>query len=181
MPEIPSTAPQSSVPLADKLDSLINRSGLIASWAYALLVVVIIVQVTLRYGFSNGLVILEELQWHLYAIGVMFGMSYGLTHNVHIRVDLLHMRFGPTTKSVVEIFGILFLLMPFIVIVMIHSVDFVSDSWRINEHSNAPSGLPWRWAIKSVIPLCFGLLFISACSRLLRECTLLLRKESAED
>ncbi len=163
----------SALAFADLIDAIINRVGIVASWSYVLLIVVIIVQVTLRYGFNNGLVVLEELQWHFYALGLMLGLAYGQTHNVHIRVDVLHVHFQTTTKRIIEILGILFLLMPFILVVILHSIDFVADSWRINEHSNAPSGLPWRWAIKSVIPLSFGLLFLSAAARLVREITLL--------
>lgn len=163
------------VPIADAVDAFINRIGVVISWAYALLVAMIIVQVVLRYGFSRGLVVLEELQWHLYALGVMFGLAYGLVHNVHIRVDLIHMRLSSRSKHLIEIIGIVFLLLPFIAVVGIHSFDFVADSWRINEHSNAPTGLPWRWAIKSVIPISFGLLLLAALSRLLREILLLIR------
>ena len=155
--------------ISTALDATVDRVGKAVSWIYAILIVVIILQVVLRYGFSNGLVVLEELQWHCYAIGLMFGLAYGSTHNAHIRVDILHMMFNPRVKNVIEILGILFLLMPFIYVVIYHSFDFVSESYRINEHSNAPSGLPFRWAIKAVIPVSFTLLLLSAIARLLRE------------
>ena len=48
------------------------------------------------------------------------------------------------------------------------SLDFVYESWRVNESSDAPTGLPWRWAIKSVIPITFGLLVVAAVSRAVR-------------
>jgi TRAP-type mannitol/chloroaromatic compound transport system permease small subunit len=67
------------------------------------------------------------------------------------------------------VFGIIFLLFPFIYIVFIHSLDFVADAWRVNEHSDAPLGLPWRWAIKSVIPISFFMLALATFSRLLRD------------
>jgi TRAP-type mannitol/chloroaromatic compound transport system permease small subunit len=65
--------------------------------------------------------------------------------------------------------------MPFIVVIFLHSLDFVADSWRINEHSDAPSGLPWRWLIKSVIPVSFGLLGLAVISRFIRDLTLLIK------
>jgi len=166
-----------SVPLADGIDRFIQRIGMSVAWVYVVLVLVIMLQVILRKGFSSGLIMLEELQWHLYAVGVMFGLSYAQTTNSHIRVDLFYSHFRARTKHIVEIFGILFLVLPFIAIVFLHSLDFVADSWRINEHSSAPSGLPWRWAIKSVIPVTFGLLGLAMISRLIRDTTLLLRGE----
>jgi len=165
----------SAVPLADRIDSLIQRITLGIGWCYVLLVLVIILQVTLRKGFSQGLIALEELQWHLYAIGVMFGLAYAQTTNAHIRVDLLHSGFRTRSKRLIEILGILCLLLPFISVIFLHSLDFLHESYRINESSSAPSGLPWRWLIKAVIPASFALLALAVLSRLYREIVLLSR------
>jgi len=166
------------VPLADAIDRLIQRIGLSVAWVYVLLVLVIMLQVILRKGFSSGLIALEELQWHLYAIGVMFGLSYAQTTNSHIRVDLFYSHFRARTKRWVEVIGILTLVLPFILVVFLHSLDFVADSWRINEHSDAPSGLPWRWLIKGTIPVTFALLGLAVVSRLIRDLTLLVKGEN---
>jgi len=165
------------VALADAIDRFIQGIGKVVWWSNALLIAVIILQVVLRYGFDRGLVVFEELQWHLYALAVMMGVSFALTNDAHIRVDVLHQRFSPRAKRVVEIVGILIFLLPFVYIVFDHSIDFLADSWRNNERSDAPTGLPWRWAIKAVIPLSFGLLGLAAISRLIRDVTLLIKGE----
>jgi TRAP-type mannitol/chloroaromatic compound transport system permease small subunit len=160
------------------LDAFINRIGELISWLGAVLVVVIIVQVILRYIFGRGLVVLEEVQWHLYAIGIMFGFSYAVVHDSHIRLDLLHDRFPRRRKEKMEIFGILFLLMPMIIVILIHSWPFLYDSLRINERSDAPMGLCCRWFIKGVLPLGFIMLGLAAVSRLVRAIAyLMLKKE----
>jgi TRAP-type mannitol/chloroaromatic compound transport system permease small subunit len=164
------------VPFSDALDGFVRGIGSVFCWANALLITVIIVQVVLRYGFGKGLVLLEELQWHLYAVAVMFGVSYAQATDSHIRVDIVAMRLSKTALRLWEIFGILVFVFPFVFVVVYHSIDFVAESWRLNERSDAPLGLPWRWAIKSVIPLSFGLLGIAALSRLVRDLTLLLRR-----
>lgn len=166
-----------SVPLADKVDRFIQRIGLSVAWCYVLLVLVIILQVVLRKGFSNGLIVLEELQWHLYAVGVMFGLSYAQTTNSHIRVDLFYSHFRARTKHIIEILGILILVLPFVGIIFFHSIDFFLDSYRIGETSESPSGLPYRWAMKAVIPVTFFLLGLAMISRLYRDTVLLLRGE----
>ncbi|WP_028469749.1 TRAP transporter small permease subunit [Neptunomonas japonica] len=166
-----------SVPLADKIDRFIQRIGMSVAWCYVLLVLVIILQVVLRKGFSNGLIVLEELQWHLYAVGVMFGLSYAQTTNSHIRVDLFYSHFRARTKHIIEILGILILVLPFIFIIFAHSLDFFYDSYRINESSQSPSGLPYRWIIKGVIPVSFALLGLAVLSRLYRDIVLLIRGE----
>jgi len=139
------------------------------AWSALLLMLVILAQVILRYGFGHGLVALEELQWHLYAIGVMFGLSYTQTLDAQVRVDLIHDRLSANARRWVEVLGILLLALPFVLVVLIHSIDFVADAWRTSETSAAPLGLPARWVIKAVIPISFSLLALALLNRLLRE------------
>ncbi|MFG1488245.1 TRAP transporter small permease subunit [Oceanospirillum sp. HFRX-1_2] len=97
--------------------------------------------------------------------------------NSHIRVDLFHMRLSTRAQRLWEIFGILFLMFPFVYVVFDSSLPFVYDSWRIGESSASPTGLPYRWIIKSVIPLSFGLLFLAGLSRLIRDVVGLVKGE----
>jgi TRAP-type mannitol/chloroaromatic compound transport system permease small subunit len=152
----------------DLLDALIRTIGHCVMWTNIVLIVTIILQVVLRYGFGRGLVVLEELQWHLYAIGIMFGASYAQILDNHIRVDIIHSRLSDRWKMRWDLFGIVFLLLPFIVVIFHQSLDFVAESFRLNERSDAPLGLPWRWAIKAVIPISFALLGVATISRAIR-------------
>ena len=162
-------ANQPRVALCDAIDAFVLRVGRVVMWANLLLVAIIILQVTLRYGFGSGHPMIEELQWHLYAIGVMFGLSFAQATDSHVRVDIVAMKLSENAIRRWEIFGILIFLLPFLWVVFYHSLDFVADSWRINERSDAPLGLPWRWAIKAVIPMSFALLGLAAISRLIRD------------
>ena len=161
---------QKQVPnsFCEGLDNFIRRIGHVVMWTNGVLILVIILQVVLRYGFGHGLVILEEVQWHLYALGIMFGASYAMVTDSHIRVDIIHARLSEKWKLRWDLFGIVFLLLPFILLVFYQSLDFVYESWRVNERSDAPMGLPWRWLIKSVIPISFGLLVVATVSRAVR-------------
>ncbi|MDV7339354.1 TRAP transporter small permease subunit [Terasakiella sp. A23] len=163
------------VPLPDAIDKFIRYVGNVVCGVNGLLVLAIIGNVALRYGFSNGQIWLEELQWHLYGAGVMMGLSYAQVNDSHIRVDIFHARFSDRTKRIIEIIGILLFILPFIWVVFYHSLDFVADAWRTGERSDAPLGLPFRWAIKAVIPLSFGLLGLAILSRLYRDVYLLVK------
>jgi len=162
------TMEQAPSKFCDGLDTMIRSIGHVVMWANVILIFVIILQVILRYGFGHGLVLLEELQWHLYALGIMVGASYAQMMNSHIRVDIIHSRLSEKWKLCWDLFGIVVLLLPFIIIIFHQSLDFVHESWRVNERSTAPLGLPFRWAVKAVIPISFGLLFIATVSRALR-------------
>lgn len=162
------------IPIVDALNGFVQRIGHVMAWTNVILIGVILVQVVLRYGFNNGLVYLEELIWHIYAVGFMFGLSFAMTNDSHIRVDIIHMNLSRKNQHRWEIFGTLFLLLPFIVVIFLHSLEWVYYAYEIGESSANPTGLPYRWIVKSVIPLSFALLFIAAIARLIREITLLL-------
>ena len=171
-------AKQEQVPnkLADFIDAIIRKIGHFVMWTNIILIIVIILQVVLRYGFGQGLVVLEELQWHLYALGIMFGASYAMMMDSHIRVDIIHARLSQKWRTRWDLFGIIVLLLPFAIMIFHQSLDFVYESWRVNERSDAPLGLPWRWAIKGIIPITFAMLIAATVSRAVRLIATLGRK-----
>lgn len=165
--ELPQTA------LSRFFDRLIGAISSIAHWSWVVLMLVILTNVVLRYAFGEGHIELEELQWHLYAIGWLVGLSFCYVADDHVRVDLLHERLGLKTQAVIELLGIVFLLLPFAIAVLWYAIPFVQYSFEMNEVSMAPGGLPYRWVIKAVLILGFALLLIAVLSRLSRICALL--------
>ena len=155
-------------PLSQKIDLWVGRVGRGVSYIWAVLLAVIVINVLMRYAFSEGRIELEELQWHLYSVGFLLGLSYAYQEDAHIRVDVLHERFQPTTKAWIELYGILLFLLPFIALILIFAVPFVSASFALAEVSPSPGGLPYRWLIKAALPIGFGLLLLSVLSRLVR-------------
>jgi len=162
------------IPIVHRLNHFVKVTCEMIAWVNVLLVAVIMTQVILRYGFNSGMVLLEELMWHLYAIGFMFGLSYAMVNDSHIRVDLVHMHLSRSMQHVWEIFGIVVFLLPFLIIIGWQGLEWTLESYRLNESSSDPTGLPYRWAIKAVIPLSFLLLTIAAISRLIQEVMLLM-------
>jgi len=159
-----------------KIDGFINGLGRAIAWLISLLVINIIVQVFMRYALGEGKIWLEEMQWHLYSICIMFAIPYCIVSDAHVRLDLLHHKFSPVKKEYVEFFGILFFILPLISILLMHGLDFVESAWRVNEKSAHPLGLPWRWMIKSVIPVSMFLIIAASVSRMVRSAAIILRK-----
>lgn len=158
------------------MDGFVRTCGVGIAWLNVLLVAVILLQVVLRYVFGMGLVYLEELQWHLFGVLIMFGIGYGVVVDAHIRLDLIHRRFSPRTRAAVEILGTLLMLFPMILVVFIHGVDFVESAFRVSERSDSPLGLPYRWLIKSVVPASMAFLAVAAVSRLIKSFHIFFRK-----
>jgi len=166
--------------LSRVIDGFLIHVGQVLSWIWLLLLAVIMVNVILRYFFSEGRIELEELQWHLYSVGFLLGMSYAYQADVHVRVDVLHERWSPRTQAWIELYGSLLLLIPLIALVVIYGIPFVQSSFAVNEVSSSPGGLPLRYLIKAVLPIGFLLLGFAVLSRLSRVWTFLFLKDQAD-
>lgn len=159
--QLPTTA------ISRKLDRIIEFFGEISGWLWTVLMLVIVIQVVLRYAFNIGSIALEEAQWHLYAVGFLLGLAATEVRERHVRIDVLAERFSQRARLLIELVGISFLL-AFVMFIVWFAVPFVADSFRVNEVSASPGGLPYRWGLKSFIITAFVLLGLAAISRLSR-------------
>ena len=136
--------------------------GKILSIVFLLMTINVFFDVVMRYSFHNSSVAMQELEWHLFAIGILFGVSVSLIDESHVRVDFLYDRYSPRTKAIVNIIGTVFFLLPLALLIFFGSLDFVQDSYQIKEISENPGCLPYRYIIKGMIPLSFFLLIFTA-------------------
>ena len=67
-----------------------------------------------------------------------------------------------------ELFGILILFLPFVILVLYYAVPFFELSWASSERSTSANGLPARWFVKGFLVISFFLLLISGFSRIVR-------------
>lgn len=154
--------------LSDVLDAFVDRLGSLASWLWIITVGFILYSVISRYVFAQGSVMLEEVQWHLAGAAWLVGLSYTFVHDDHVRVDVLHERLSLKAQAWIEFLGIILLLLPFLVLALWEVTPYAMSSFQQGEHSQAPNGLPWRWILKSFLPISMSLLIIAALSRLLK-------------
>lgn len=164
----PTAVPYPNTWLSDKLDAFLEVVGRIFSWSWILLMVLVVLNVILRYFFSNSYVALEELQWHIYSIGFMIGLSYCVLHDGHVRVDVLAEKLSHRKRALIEMLGLGLFLVPFCLFILFYAYPFVERAYVMGEVSGSPGGLPMRWLIKSVILIGFGLLLLAAVSRFVR-------------
>lgn len=147
--------------------------GNLVSWLSLLIVILISIDVTLRYIFNWNSSANQELEWHLFAVLFLLGMGFTLKHDKHVRVDVFYANFSNKNKALVNLIGTLIFLIPFSVVIIITSVPFVLDAYNINESSAEPGGLPYRFIVKSAIPLSGLLLLLQAIATMVRNLSIL--------
>jgi TRAP-type mannitol/chloroaromatic compound transport system permease small subunit len=158
--------------VADRIDALNRLAAALGRWALLLMLALGTWNVVGRYvGLAVGRNLssnaLIEGQWYLFALLFLLAMGYALQRDDHVRVDVLQSRWSPRRRARVELGGTLGLLLPFVLVVLLTSVEPTLASWRIGEMSPDPGGLPRYW-VKSLIPLGFLLLGLQGVAQAIR-------------
>ncbi|MFT5700179.1 MAG: TRAP-type mannitol/chloroaromatic compound transport system permease small subunit [Desulforhopalus sp.] len=165
---------------AEQFFMRINRIlGKILSIVLMLMALNVFFDVIMRYFFRNSSVGMQEMEWHLFSIVILFGISVALLDEGHVRVDFLYDRYPEKKKAAINIIGTIFFLLPLALLIFFGSFDFVKDAYDINEISEDPGGLPFRWVIKGMIPLAFLLLIYSSIGYTIKNINLY-RRESGK-
>ena len=160
---VPEQAQQAGAPAARVvragIERLIDLTGRATSWLALAIVLLMAVNVLLRYLFSEGSVWGQELEWHLLAPLILFGMSYALLHGEHVRVDVFYAGFSERRKLQVDLLSA-FLCIAISAAVIWLSLQYVQQSYVIGEQSPDPGGLTHRWVLKALIPVGFAFLIL---------------------
>lgn len=154
----------------------INESvGKNISWIIIIMVVVQIIIVLARYVFGIGFIKLQELMIYMHGMLFTLASGYTLLHDEHVRVDVIYRESSLRYKSYINFFGSIFLLLPFIYILIKTSLPYVQRSWRILEGSPVTSGLNAIYILKTVL-IIFPLLLLIQMIVLLIDSIKIIRK-----
>lgn len=163
------------------IDRINLMAGMLASVGAALLVVLVTLDVILRYCFATSFVMDQELEWTIFSAMFLLGAGYTLKENSHVRVDVLYHRAGKRTKALINCLGTVFFLLPGCWLVIKTSIPFVKASWAMGETSPDPGGLRAYYLIKALIPMGFVLLSLQAIPFFIHNLNILLNKRLLND
>ncbi|WP_198526441.1 TRAP transporter small permease subunit [Halarcobacter anaerophilus] len=142
-------------------DKFANIIGAITAVAMVLMILNVFYDVIMRYFFRTGSIAMQEMEWHLFSVIILLGIAYTLKEDGHVRVDLVYDRLSSKKKAMINMVGSILFILPIAILVGISSIDNAVEAFRSMEQSGDPGGLPYRWIVKSLIPLSFFLLIIT--------------------
>ncbi len=149
------------------VDTINEKLGKICDWLVLLACLVSGGNAMVRYAYDQSSNAWLEVQWYMFAVMVMFGASYTLKRNEHVRVDLLYMTLSRRGQLWVDILGTVFFLLPTCAILAWLSWPFFMQAFVVNEHSSNAGGL-LRWPIKLVLPVGFTLVALQGLSEIIK-------------
>jgi len=157
--------------------ALSKYAGGLSAILLLVLSALVVYDASMRYLFSAGSIALQELEWHLFDMVFLLGLSYALLHKKHVRVDIFFASFSRENKAIIEIFSMLLLLLPFSFLFLFDAFDMTRQSFLQEEISADPGGLAYRWLIKGVLLVSFGLLWLQAWAEIFKSYALISDKK----
>jgi len=169
--------------IIDFVNLVSEWTGRLIAWLILLMVLIIVYHASMAALFSIGSVALQELQWHLFALVFLLGAAYTLKHDDHVRVDIIYQGrwMNSQRRAWVNFLGGLFFLVPFCLLVISASWQFVYDAYVHQEGSPDPGGLPYRFLLKAAIPVGFALLMLQGIANSLSSLLYLLESQEDKD
>lgn len=152
---------------AEWVDGINRRFGEIAAWAVFASCFISCANAFVRFGFSNSSNAWLEIQWYLFAAVFLLAAGYTYLKNEHVRIDVLSGRLSARGRTWIDILGIIFFLMPWVILMLYLGVPYFHQAFVSGEMSSNAGGLI-RWPAYLLIPVGVALLGLQAISELIK-------------
>lgn len=159
-----------------KIDSVIDnfneKFGFYASYLILPLIIVVVWEVIMRYGFNAPTPWAFELTVFLYGIHYSFALAYAHKHNTHVAIDVFESRLSPRPRLILRIFTNVILFLPTIGLLSVYTTILAIDSWQQWEHASS-SWAPAIYPLKTLMAVGFVLFFLQGFAKLIQDIRLL--------
>lgn len=153
---------------ADIVDRVTAAIGRAVAWLVLAVVLLQFGLVVARYLFGIGSIWLTEAVIYGHATLLMLAAAWTLQAGGHVRVDIFYADASPRTRAKVDLAGAVLLLLPFALTLFWLSLPYVARSWAVMERSQEASGLPFVYALKTLIPAFAVLMALQGVAQAIR-------------
>lgn len=151
--------------LIDRITEIIGKS---VSWLILVAVLVSAGNAIIRKMFNMSSNAWLEAQWYLFGAAFMFAAAYTLSQNEHIRIDVVYGKFSRRVQHWIDLFGHVFFLMPFVILMLYYFIPYVRMSYVSGEVSSSAGGLI-IWPAKAILLIGFILLGLQGVSEIIKK------------
>jgi TRAP-type mannitol/chloroaromatic compound transport system permease small subunit len=163
---------QALLKVSRAIDAFNAFVGRWVSWLIVLAVIISAVNAIVRKTFDMSSNSYLELQWVLFSAVFLMCSPWTLLQGEHIKIDIINHTLPLRTRSRIDMFGHLFFLVPFCIVILWTSIPFFLVSFHQREQSFSAGGLP-QWPAKSLIMIGFSLLLIQAISEIIKRAAIM--------
>lgn len=150
------------------IDRINEAIGKTVSWAILVAILVSSGNAVIRKTFNMSSNAWLELQWYLFGAAFMLAAAYTLKQNEHIRIDIVYGMFSRRVQHWIDLLGHLLFLMPFVILMIVYFIPYVSLSFRSGEMSSSAGGLI-LWPAKALLLVGFVQLAFQGVSEIIKK------------
>jgi TRAP-type mannitol/chloroaromatic compound transport system permease small subunit len=154
--------------LARTIDHINEFIGKWVGWLILISILISAGNAVIRKAFNMSSNAWLEAQWYLFGAAFMLAAAYTLKQNEHIRIDIVYGMFSRRVQHWIDLFGHVFFLMPFAVLMVFYFIPYVALSYRIGEMSTNAGGLI-IWPAKAILLAGFILLSVQGISEIIKK------------
>ena len=151
--------------LIDRVNEFIGKS---VAWLILVAVLVSAGNAVIRKTFNMSSNSWLELQWYLFGAAFLLAAAYTLKQNEHIRIDIVYGLFSRRTQHWIDLFGHVFFLMPFTILMVYYFGPWFLLSFRSGEVSSSAGGLI-IWPAKLMLLIGFIMLMFQGISEIIKK------------
>jgi TRAP-type mannitol/chloroaromatic compound transport system permease small subunit len=150
------------------IDTLNEKFGFYASYLILPLILVVVYEVMMRYGFNAPTSWAFELTVFLYGAHYCFALAYAHKHNTHVAIDIFESRLPERPRTILRIIANLVLFIPTIGLLTIYICILAANSWQQWEHASS-SWAPPIYPVKTLMAFGFILFFLQGVAKLIQD------------
>ena len=151
--------------LIDRMTEFVGKSVI---WLIFLAILISAINAIVRKVFSISSNAWLEAQWYLFGGAFMLSAAHTLKENEHIRIDIFYGTRSERTRHWIDLFGHVFFLLPFVVLMTWMLVPYAWAAWVSAQVSSNSGGLP-IWPARFVLAIGFILLMFQALSEIVKK------------
>jgi TRAP-type mannitol/chloroaromatic compound transport system permease small subunit len=151
--------------LIDNINTWVGRT---VAWLVLVAVLVSAGNAVSRKVFDASSNAWLELQWYLFGAVFMLAAAYTLRQNEHIRIDIIYGQFSRRKQHWIDLFGHVFFLMPFVLLMSVYLFYYVNTAYQSGEVSANAGGLT-IWPAKALLLIGFLQLFFQGVSEIIKK------------
>ena len=159
------------------IDTITDYVAKAVHWLVAAMVLIISLEVIMRYIFSSPTAWSYETTIMLGAAVYALGWSYAHRRGAHIRVDIFFEKMSTRTKAFVNAIGSLLLFFPLITLLIINAYKWALRAWIVDERMVETFWFPPSAPLRTVVLIGFCLFGLQGIARFISDSYIIVRNK----
>jgi TRAP-type mannitol/chloroaromatic compound transport system permease small subunit len=133
------------------IDRVSGACGVVAAFLVIVLIVLMLYDVVLRYGFNAPTLWGFDVNTWLMGSAFVLSIAYALAHDAHVRVDLLYTPATRPRLRYVDLIGFTLILLPASAWITYGLWHYFFEAYRSGERSGSSAWNPVLWPFRLIL------------------------------